>query len=269
MTHVIAVANQKGGVGKTTTVVSLAAALAERDRRVLSIDLDPQGSLTLALGLNPDSCNHTIWDAMMVVGGNNLHSIRESPISAVNAGFDVVPANSRLEEADQALLPDPHGMFRLRDALPALVDRYDYVLIDCPPTLGILAGNALVAATRVLIPLQADYLALRGVDRLIRAIDLVRAHHNPELEIAGLLFTLADGRLLHTQEIMQAARATFGSRVPIFTESVRPSVRLKEAPVVGQSILQYAPHSSAAEAYRSLARELEEGVPIPPNHPHE
>jgi chromosome partitioning protein len=258
---VIAVANQKGGVGKTTTVVSLAAALAERGRRLLSIDLDPQGSLTLALGLNPDTCNQTIWDAMTGVGGSIQAKFPESPVSPVNAGFDVIPANSRLAEADSVLLQDPRGMSRLRDALQGLTDVYDYILIDCPPTLGILTGNALVAANRVLIPLQADYLALRGVDRLIQAIDLVRSRSNPGLEIAGLLFTLADRRLLHTKEIMQAARETFGSRVPIFTEGVRPSVRLKEAPVVGQSILQYAPHSSAAEAYRSLARELEEGVP--------
>ena len=152
-------------------------------------------------------------------------------------------------------------MFRVQNALQGTESSYDYVVVDCPPTLCILTTNALVAAHRVLIPLQADYLALKGVDRLIQAIDRTRARHNPGLEIAGLLFTLADGRLLHTQEIMQAARETFGTRVPIFTEAVRPSVRLKEAPVVGQSILQYAPKSSAAQSYRSLARELEEGAP--------
>lgn len=260
MNLIIAVANQKGGVGKTTTVVNLAAALTERGRRVLAIDLDPQGSLTLALGLNPDSCERTIRDALIPGLGVRRPSGLDSLVVQAAAGFGLVPANARLTEADTSLLEDKSGMFRLREAFQATEGNYDYNVVDCPPTLGILTSNALVAANRVLIPLQADYLALRGVDRLILAIDAIRHQYNPGLEIAGLLFTMADTRLLHTQEITQAARETFGARVPIFSESVRPSVRLKEAPVVGQSILQYAPKTPAAESYRSLAQELESGI---------
>jgi chromosome partitioning protein len=260
MTCILAVANQKGGVGKTTTVVNLAAALAERGRRVMAIDLDPQGSLTLALGLNPESCDRTIWDALASAALRGPTIPVESPVVPATAGFDLIPANTQLAAADGLLLNDKRGMFRLREALLAGDDTHDYTIVDCPPTLGILTTNALTAANRVLIPLQADYLALRGVDRLIQTIDSIRARYNPGLEIAGLLFTMADGRFLQTQEIMHAARETFGARIPIFTESVRPSVRLKEAPVVGQSILQYAPQSPAAESYRSLAQELEMGI---------
>ncbi len=260
MSLILAVANQKGGVGKTTTVVSLAAALAERGRRVLAIDLDPQGSLTLALGLNPDSCDRTIRDALTPNASSGRRDAIESLIVQTAPGFALVPANAQLAEADAVLFADKRGKFRLREAFQASEGSYDYSVVDCPPTLGILTTNALVAANRVLIPLQADYLALRGVDRLILAIDAVRLQYNPDLEIAGLLFTMADTRLLHTQEITQAARETFGTRVPIFSQSVRPSVRLKEAPVVGQSILQYASKSPAAESYRNLARELEEGI---------
>ena len=269
MSLVIAVANQKGGVGKTTTVVSLGAALLERGRRVLAVDLDPQGSLTLALGLNPDTCDRTIWDALLQIADIGKTNSIDPPTVQVTAGFRLIPSNSRLGEADSVLLGDKRGVFRLRDALLAAKDNFDYVLIDCPPTLGILTGNALVAANQVLIPLQPDYLALRGVDRLIQVIERVRALYNPGLGIVGLLFTMADGRLLHTQEIMRAAQETFGTRFPIFSESVRPSVRLKEAPVVGQSILQYAPRSPAAESYRSLAREIEEGVSRPGQAPHQ
>jgi chromosome partitioning protein len=263
MMRILAIANQKGGVGKTTTVVNLAAALAERERRVLACDLDPQGSLTLALGLTPDALEKSMWDALTQAvnarGTNPLQGI----IIRAEAGFDLAPANISLSQADVDLIREPLGVFALRDALAPIRANYDYILLDCPPSLGILTNNALAAANEVIIPLQSDYLALKGVDLLLRAIEKMK-RANPTIRVAGILFTMADTRALHTHEIIAAAKEAF-PQLPFFTEMVRLSVRAKEAPVAGQSILQYARTHPVANAYRSLAAEVEEGIKPPTN----
>ena len=257
MTRIIAIANQKGGVGKTTTTVNLGAGLTERGRSVLLVDLDPQGSLTLALcGAPNDSATDqfpiTIYQAIMKAARGEDNPL-EGAIQTAPGGLKLVPASIELSAAEIDLIREPLGIFALRDCLAALPEAYDYILLDCPPSLGILTANALAAAGEVIIPLQADYLALRGVDLLLNTIAKMQKRANPGLTVLGLLLTLADVRTLHAREVIAAARATFGERIPIFEDLVPYSVRLKEAPLANASILEYASQTPAAEAYRKLA----------------
>jgi chromosome partitioning protein len=251
--RLIAIANQKGGVGKTTTTLNLGAALAERGRRVLLVDLDPQGSLTLALGLDVDSLRNTIYTALLaIVQGEDvsLDIVRQS----TSAGLDLLPANIELSQAELDLTREPLGIYALRDALKEAHD-YDYILIDCPPSLGILTANALAAAREVIIPLQADYLALKGVDLLLKTIIKIQRRANPDLMVRGIALTMADLRTLHAREVVEAARSSFN--VPVFNAIIPANVRLKEAPLTGQSILAYAPDSPGAQGYRALAQEID------------
>jgi len=251
--RLIAIANQKGGVGKTTTTLNLGAALTERGRRVLLVDLDPQGSLTLALGLDVDSLRNTIYTALLaIVQGEDvsLDIVRQS----TSAGLDLLPANIELSQAELDLTREPLGIYALRDSLKE-AHGYDYILIDCPPSLGILTANALAAAREVIIPLQADYLALKGVDLLLKTIIKIQRRANPDLTVRGIALTLADLRTLHAREVVEAARSSFN--VPIFDSIIPANVRLKEAPLTGQSILAYAPDSPGAQGYRALAQEID------------
>ncbi len=256
MSRVIAIANQKGGVGKTTTTANLGAGLAERGRRVLLVDLDPQASLTLALGLEADDLSVTVY-TLVLDGLAGRESRLDGLIRSTAAGLDLLPANIELSQAEIDLTREPLGVFVLRDCLVPLAAGYDYVLMDCPPSLGILTASALAAAGEVIIPLQADYLALKGVELLLGTIGKLQRRANADLKVRGILFTMADRRTLHAREVMDAARAAFGDRVPIFEAVVQTSVRLKEAPVAGQSVLAYAGSSPAAEAYRALAAEID------------
>lgn len=252
--RLIAIANQKGGVGKTTTTLNLGAALAERGRRVLLVDLDPQGSLSLALGLDVDSLRNTIYTALLaLVQGEDvsLDVVKQSTAS----GLDLLPANIELSQAELDLTREPLGIYALRDALKE-AHGYDYILIDCPPSLGILTANALAAAREVIIPLQADYLALKGVDLLLKTIVKIQRRANPDLIVTGIALTLADLRTLHAREVVEAARATF-TNVPIFSAIIPANVRLKEAPLTGQSILAYASDSPGSQGYRALAQEID------------
>jgi chromosome partitioning protein len=261
MNRLIAIANQKGGVGKTTTALNLGAALRERGRSVLLMDLDPQASLTLALSGRPDDALTdqfpvTIYHALMKASRGEDDPLEGAILDSAD-GLRLVPASIELSAAEMDLIREPLGVLALRDCLAALPEAFDYVLMDCPPSLGILTANALAAANEVLIPLQADYLALRGVDLLLGTIAKMQKRANPGLSVLGILLTLADLRTLHAREVIEAARATFGERVRIFDTPVPYSVRLKEAPVANASILEYASHSPAAEAYRQLAEVID------------
>lgn len=255
MTRILAIANQKGGVGKTTTTLNLGAALAECGRRVLLIDLDPQGSLTLALGIDPDPLKHTTYTALTATSQGN-----DAPLEAIlqqtQSGLDLFPANIELSQAELDLTREPLGIYALRDTLKN-VDGYDFILLDCPPSLGILTANALAAAREVVIPLQADYLALKGVDLLLKTIVKIQRRANTDLKVLGIVLTLADMRTVHAREVVETARETFGQTVPVFKAIIHANVRLKESPLIGQSILVYAPESNAAQAYRALAQEID------------
>lgn len=260
---VVAVANQKGGVGKTTTALNLGAALAEQGRRVLLVDLDQQGSLTISAGLNPEELNETIYTILSGLADPKVKQppplttiIRPIPAMA----FDLAPANIELAALDLELTRAYNREHILKRALDPVRSSYDYVILDCPPSLGLIVINALTAADEVIIPLQTDYLATKGVKLLMDTIDAVTVQLNPALRICGILLTQADQRTSHARQIIDLTRSTFADQVRVFQTLIKLSVRLKEAPITGQSILAYDPASEAAVAYRQLAQEVEHGA---------
>jgi chromosome partitioning protein len=232
MARVIAVANQKGGVAKTTTVAALAAAWAERGRKVLAVDLDPQGSLTYAVGFEPDEVEPTIHDVL--VGRTPM----ADTIRTAEEGFDVVPANIDLAGAEAYLLSRTAREHALKEAMDDVVARYEIVVLDCPPSLGVLTINALTAADQVLIPMQAEALSHRGVGQLLATIEDVRRLTNRNLQIAGLLPTMFDGRTRHARETIAAVGNELD--LPVL-DPIRKSIRFAEAPGAGTSILGFSP----------------------------
>lgn len=249
MVRVIAFANQKGGVAKTTTTVCVAAALAEMGRRVLAVDLDPQGALTYSFGCDPDSLSETINDVL----------VRRLPIEKVilTREVDIVPANIDLAGAEAVLLSKTGREYALERALRDVLPRYDYVLIDCPPSLGILTINGLTAAHEVLIPLLAEALSHRAVGQLIETLGDIRHFTNPELEVLGLIATMYDGRTRHAREVLADVGSRYG--VGMLEPPVRKSIRFAESSQAGKSIIAFAPSHPGADAYRSLARSLDGG----------
>jgi chromosome partitioning protein len=258
--RIIAVANQKGGVGKTTSTLNLGAALQELDQSVLLVDLDPQASLTMSVGLNPENLSQTIYNVLSATINEDPMPTLGDVIVATPAGIDLAPANIELSGAELDLNKATMGEMILREVLHTVKDRYEFVLIDCPPSLGLLTINALAAAHDVLIPLQADYLALKGVNLLMKTIATIQRKINRDLQIAGVFATMVDTRTLHSREVITSVEKVLAGHVHIFNSVIKMNVRLKEAPIAGESVLRYASDSNVAQAYRELAREVLNGA---------
>jgi chromosome partitioning protein len=255
--QIIACANQKGGVGKTTTVVNLATYLALAGDLVLVIDLDPQGNTTSGLGLDRGKFEHSIYEAIIEDA-----PVSEMVVGTIVPGLSIVPSSISLAGAEVELAPLPQRERRLARILAGLVGSYDYILLDCPPSLGLLTVNALTAADAVVIPIQCEYYALEGLSQLIATVNLVRNHLNPDLAIKGVVLTMYDSRTNLSAEVDAEVRKHLGSAV--FETVIPRSVRLSEAPSYGLPIALYRPDSKGAEAYSSLAGELRERDGRPP-----
>jgi chromosome partitioning protein len=243
---VIAFANQKGGVAKTTTTLNLAAAFAEQGHRVLCIDMDPQGNLTMSQGIDPDTLETSMFDVLV----HDL-SIREV---IRKREIDIACASIDLAGAEIAMSTKIGRERSLTKALRTISDDYDWVFIDTPPSLGLLTVNALTAADQVIVPVQCEYLSMRGLLQLQNTLSMIRENLNPDVQIAGILPTMVDTRTLHAREALEILEENFGDRV--FGARIRKTIRFAEAPVKGMSVLKYDPTGTAADAYRQLAKEV-------------
>jgi chromosome partitioning protein len=250
MGRVISFANQKGGVAKTTTTLNLGVAFAEQNLRVLLVDLDPQGNLTMSQGLNPDMIERSMFDVL----------VHRLPLEEVihRAEVDLAVSSIDLAGAELALSSMIGRERALEKALATVKDNYDYVLVDTPPSLGLLTINALVASNGVIVPVQCEYLSLRGLVQLENTLSMIRENLNPTVEIEGILPTMYDKRTLHSREAVEILQENFGELV--FETKIRKTVRYAEAPVKGSSVLKYDPSGNAAEAYRRLAKEVLNGA---------
>src|SRR3954447_199164 len=250
LARVIVFANQKGGVAKTTTTLNLGVALAEKGQKILAVDLDPQGNLTMSQGWNPDEIERSMFDVL----------VHKLPITEIiqTSEIDVAVSSIDLAGAEQALAAMIGRERALANALLPVREAYDWILIDTPPSLGLLTINAFVAATGVIVPVQCEYLSLRGLVQLENTLSMIREHLNPEVAIQGILPTMYDKRLLHSREAVDILMEIFGELV--LNTRIRKTVRYAEAPVKGMSVLKYDPTGDAAEMYRDLAKEVLNGA---------
>ncbi|MBE3576818.1 MAG: ParA family protein [Limnochordales bacterium] len=292
MGRLIAVVNQKGGVGKTTTVVNLAAALAEAGRRVLAVDLDPQGSLTVWSGLEPDELAKTVYHGLVgprrvrydesrpvraASQGTGAHSSttlaylsedEDEDVSATDLilrtslGYDLVPSNAELGLAEMDLVNMVARERRLVALMAPVRDSYDFIFLDCEPSLGLLTINALVAADEILIPVSCDFLAWRALEVLFKLVGRVRLELNSQLRLIGILPTMFDTRTRHSREILELLYGELGRELPVLQPPVHRSVRFQEAAQTGKSVIQYAPDTPGAAAYREIAKQLESCRPV-------
>lgn len=248
-TKILAIINQKGGVGKSTTAVNLAAALGALNKEVLLVDLDPQGNATSGYGIDKRALDGCVYDALL-----GETPVEDVILACVGKGVDVLPSTINLAGAEVELVNEMARENRLKGALGGLRGRYDYILIDCPPSLGLLTINALVAADKLLVPIQCEFYALEGVTKLLDSMNRVKKMLNPSLDIFGIVMTMYDSRTNLSNQVVNEVRSFFGKTV--FETMIPRTVKLSEAPSYGQPILEYAPDNKGSEAYNDLAREV-------------
>ncbi|MDD8031149.1 MAG: ParA family protein [Acidobacteriota bacterium] len=247
---IIAVTNQKGGVGKTTTCVNLSASLALMGHRVLLTDMDPQAHSTISIVADPQDMQYSLYDVLL----NKTRKISEVIVKSTVPGLDVAISRISMAKLEPSLIGEFDGHYRLRDALNIVRDDYDYIFIDTPPTLGIITLNALVAATHIIIPIQSSYLSLEGTDDLLETIEKVKRIANPDLQILGIIITLHDKRTNISKDVVDRIFEVFGDKV--FNTQISKSVKLEESPAYKESIFTYAPDSIGAKQYKLIAEEL-------------
>lgn len=249
MSRIIAIANQKGGVGKTTTAINLASCLAEAGKKVLTIDLDPQGNMTSGLGVDKNELENTVYELML-----DECSIKESMADTVVDGMKIIPSNVNLAGAEIELLGINEKEYILKNAVDYIRDDYDFIIIDCPPSLNMLTVNAMTTADTVLVPIQCEYYALEGLTQLIHTIDLIKERLNENLQIEGVVFTMFDGRTNLSLQVVENVKENLDRN--IYKTIIPRNVRLAEAPSYGMPINMYDTRSTGAEAYRLLAEEV-------------
>jgi chromosome partitioning protein len=248
-TRTIAIVNQKGGVGKTTTAINLSAALAELEQKTLVVDLDPQGALSVGLGIEGASLDHTVYTAMMEEGFD-INRV----VYPLQPFLDLIPANIELASAEMELIAEIRREYILQRILDPIARGYDYILLDCPPSLGLLTINALTACNEALIPMQCEYFAMRGIRMLLQAIDWIKVRVNSDLGLGGILVTMYSTGTIHHREVMEEVRAVFGTKV--YRSVIQKSIRFAEAAVASQSLVEYAPEHKGTQSYRALAKEI-------------